>query len=591
MDIANKAKYNPKQFFKYVTKRKTVTEKIGPLADDQGNELTTDIAVAEKLNSYFSSIFTLENKTNFTSVQIPRSRLNNSLRDYYITLDDVKKAINNLKANKSPGPDAIYPILVKHLVDEITPVLQEIFNLSLKTGYIPTDWKNANITPIFKKGDKTNAGNYRPISLTSIIGKLMESILCNQIRKYIELNNVISNTQHGFRSNRSCSTNLIEFYDKVFQLNDKYNAVDIFFLDFKKAFDKVPHARLLSKVRACGIDGYIHKWISVWLSNRQQRVVINGNSSEWKPVLSGVPQGSVLGPLLFILYVNDLEKNITGIVSKFADDTKLANRADSKEGCIELQNNINSITKWVDDWQMELNKSKCKIMHIGKLNLHYEYTLSDIILEESCQENDLGIIITDNNKWDTQCSGAVKKANKILGLISRSFDHKSDEIIIPLYKALVRPLLEYCTSLWSPYLAKNVDKLERVQRRATKLIYNLRHLSYEDRLIKLGMVTLEKRRMRADLIQTYRIVNGVDNVSTVDYFEFNDCITRTNGLKLKKKLCKTNNYKFSFCNRIINIWNNLPTNIVHSKSLDTFKREIDCIISSNSNNIDWNFRI
>jgi hypothetical protein len=590
LKIANNAADSPKEFFKYVTKRKSVPEKIGPLVDDSVSEIT-DYTTAQVLNNYFSSVFTIENKMNIPNVDIQQTNNDTTFTDYYITIEDVERAINKLKINKSPGPDLVYPVLIKNLCNEVAPILQEIFNLSLKTGNIPNDWKRANITPIFKKGDKSLPENYRPISLTSIIGKLMETILCEQIRKYIEGNNIIGDSQHGFRNKRSCQTNLIEFYDKIFKLNDSYNSVDIFFLDFKKAFDKVPHERLLLKLRACGIGGFIHEWIKKWLNNRQQRVVINGKASEWQAVLSGVPQGSVLGPILFIIYINDLENKITGIVSKFADDTKLAHRADAKEVCVELQNNINLINKWVDDWQMELNIRKCKVMHIGNSNLHHEYTLGNNIIEKSQQEIDLGIIIAENNKWENQCSGVVKKANRILGLISRSFEHKTEKVVIPLYKSLVRPLLEYCSPVWSPFLAKNIDKLERVQRRATKLIYNLRHLSYEDRLKKVGMVTLEKRRMRADLIQTYKIVYGVDNVKMSDYFEFNEGITRNNGLKLKKKLFKTNNYKFSFCNRIINTWNNLPSNIVLSKSLDIFKKEIDNILAKNSNNIDWHFRI
>ena len=185
-----------------------------------------------------------------------------------------------------------------------------IFNRSLETGVVPRDWREANVTPLFKKGDPSKPGNYRPVSLTSVVGKLLESIIVDKLTSYLEANNLLKNTQHGFRRHRSCLTNLLEFFHEVFTDHDRCKAVDVVYMDFQKAFDKVPFRRLLLKVRALGIQGEICRWIENWLKERRQRVVINSQASGWAPVTNGFLQGSVLGPLLFIIYINKTLSNL-----------------------------------------------------------------------------------------------------------------------------------------------------------------------------------------------------------------------------------------------------------------------------------------
>ena len=240
---------------------------------------------------------------------------------------------------------------------------------------MPTDWLEANVTPIFKKGSRTEPGNYRPVSLTSVCCRMMEAILKDDIVTHLEKTCLIRKSQHGFMRGKSGATNLVSFLDKMTAALDEGEEADVVFLDFAKAFDKVPTRRLLKKLEAHGISGKVLKWITSWLTGRRQRVVLNGKFSSWADVLSGVPQGSVLGPLLFIIFINDLDMEVVGevTISKFADDTKLARTSVDKKGREELQSTLDNMVRWADRWGMQFNVAKCKVMHLGPKNFKHPY--------------------------------------------------------------------------------------------------------------------------------------------------------------------------------------------------------------------------
>ncbi|MCP3679103.1 MAG: reverse transcriptase family protein [Gammaproteobacteria bacterium] len=499
-----------------------------------------------------------------------------------INENDVLKYLNKMKENKSPGPDRIYPKILKNVKNQIANPLTQIFNKSLQEKKVPTDWKLADVTPIFKKGDRKLPGNYRPISLTSVVCKLLESIIRDKIVKHLEHHNLIRDSQHGFRNKRSCLTNLLEFYNKLFHIHDQTKTLDIIYLDFQKAFDKVPHNKLLTKVKALGIIGNIYGWIENWLQGRKQRVVVNGETSSWVPVGSGVPQGSVLGPILFLIYINDIDIGISSPISKFADDTKIGRPVIDNKDRLNLQKDLDTISNWSEKWQMPFNINKCQLLLVGSANKKYKYKMMGNNIESVSQVRDLGVTITSNLKFSQQCNEVSLRANRMLGFIKRNFVFKSKDIIIPLYQSLVRPHLEYAVQFWSPHLQKDILKLETVQRRATKLIPSLRQKSYEERLRELNLFSLMKRRIRGQLIECFKFLKGYNNVDASNLLTLApDLPTRGNSLKLKGKRVNLDSTKYFFTNAIVDKWNSLPENVIQSTSITSFKNNLDIYLSQN----------
>ena len=376
---------------------------------------------------------------------------------------------------------------------------------------------------------------------------------------------------------KSCTSNLLAFLDKVTAAVDNGEAVDVVYLDFAKAFDKVPVERLLKKVEAHGISGQILRWIGAWLRNREQRVVLNGEASDWAAVLSGVPQGSVLGPLLFLIFINDLDEAAAArFIFKFADDTKVAQPAQTEEDCAVLQESLDGLVQWAERWGMAFNVQKCKVMHLGHANRKHVYTMNGAVLEETEEERDLGVMISNKLKPGTQCAKAARTAAAVLGQISRAFHFKDRYVFVQLYKQYVRPHLEFAVQAWSPWSAADKEVLEAVQRRMVRMVSGLRSTEYEDRLKELGMTTLEERRHQADMAMMFKTMRGVDGQKEEWFTPAAAGQRRTrvadDPLNVRLAHGRLELRKNFFTVRCTEHWNNVPGEIKNLRSVESFKK-------------------
>jgi hypothetical protein len=581
-NICNQSKENPKAFWSYIRRNLKTKSGVSPLLandKDPTSLKSDDRDKAEILQRQFCSTFTRE-----PDGEIPffDSRTDTSIKDLNITTDMVRYEIKNLNPNKSFGPDEIHPLLLKELVDFVTQPLTIIMKNSLQTGVLPDDWKRAVVSPIYKKGPKNIPTNYRPVSLTSIVCKMMESILTKHVIKpHLIKEHLLSNKQYGFISGRSTTTQLLHYLDKCAEEIANGDVVDVIYFDFAKAFDTVPHRRLMRKIESYGIKGNLLNWIKGFLSGRSQRVKVNNIASEEGDVLSGIPQGSVLGPLLFIIYINDLPDHVLNEMYLFADDTKLLKKVATYDDAIILQNDIDAMQKWSNDWLLKFHPDKCHVLTLGKFNnikYAHQYSLGDQVLEHVVNEKDLGVIIDAELTFEDHISEKVLKANSIVGQINRSFTYLSPKLFRQLYISFVRPIIEYGQTIWCPRLRKYVNLIENVQRRATKLIDGYKLLTYSERLEKLELPSLEYRRVVSDMVEIYKHLHLYDPATIRDKLIIRTRPNRKHEYQIVPNFSSDGVrgvQSKSFFYRCINTWNNLPRDVVNAKSIQNFKRRLD----------------
>ena len=372
------------------------------------------------------------------------------------TPDLVERNLIKTSNFSSAGPDGIPYIVLKNGGECFIYQLCRLYQLCLDNGYTPNQWKVAHITPVYKKSNKKEPTNYRPVSLTSCVCKLMESCVREVVWKFWSDCSLINSSQFGFIPNSSCVDQLLSFLEDITLYTDEGNWADSIYLDFSKAFNSVPHERLLQKLSALGLKENMYNWIKSFLTKRFEVVVVCGTQSFPKPTISGVPQGSCLGPLLFLAYINDIDNCFHhSKIFKYADDTKVYSKISKANSDVDsslLQQDLDNIAQWAQIWQLPFNVNKCAIVNFSKNNPANTYKIGEKFVQRTHQERDLGVIIDNNLKPSKQVANAVGKAQAALSILKRTVVSRDKSIFLPLYKQLVRPHLEYATCAWKPYL-------------------------------------------------------------------------------------------------------------------------------------------
>ena len=568
---------NNKKLYSYIKSKKQ--ENTGIADIQHGNNLIQDPKTKANLfNDHFCQVFSKPDPSPNPTNNI--KPINNSMSKITVNRFGVLKLLNNINENKATGPDEIPGRLLKTCANEICDVLTLMYQSSLDQGCIPNDWKKANIVPVYKKGNKNEIINYRPISLTPITSKILEHIVHSNIMNFFEGNNILNNYQHGFRKKRSCVTQLITTLSDFANCLNNKKQIDSVILDFSKAFDKVDHVQLLSKLDKYGIRNNTHHWISSFLTSREQSVLVEGESSLPAPVTSGVPQGTVLGPLLFLVYINDISDNLTfgTFIRILADDCFLYRVINSALDQEILQNDLNILQNWESNNKMEFHPDKCKVLKItNKLN-HFQcsYNIHNTILEEVNSAKYLGITIDKNLNWNDHCLAITKKANSTLAFIQRNLYSCPQNVKSVCYQTLVRPTLEYGCAVWDPHQQNQIDLIEKVQKRAARFVtnnYTLIKGNSDRNLATLGWIPLRERRARIKVTLIFKAINGLIDIPIHDLLS-RKIHTRTKTSNLILPQSTINSHLYSFYPDTIRLWNSLPQSIKLSPTLSAFKSSV-----------------
>ena len=529
--------------------------------------------IANLFNTFFNSTFTSSNYTLPAFDALPSP--SNQLHHIDISSLDVYKALSDLDPTKAFGCDNVHPRVLKHCAVTLTEPITHLCDLSIKNQCIPDEWKLHKICPIPKKGDLTLVKNYRPITLLPIVSKVLERIVYNKIIPFIRP--LLSDHQFGFLKNRSCLKQLLVSFAQIFQNVNQGLQTNAIYFDFQKAFDSILHPELLFKFWAIGITGPLWCWFKSYLSNRKHFVQYGNASSDVLPVLSGVPQGSILGPLLFLVFINDLPSSLSFVSPYlFADDTKFLGSSNASS---HTQADINSLVSWCQKWNITLNMSKWIVLRVSlsSSTQTYHFSVDGVnIMPTTSTHTDLGIIVSNNLSWLDHYDHICIKAYRALNMIRRVLPANSSTALKKrLYVSLVRSRLTYCSLLWRPRLIKDIKRLEQVQRWCTKFILQDYSSTYKSRLRALNLLPLMLWYELQDIMFLVKCLKEpMDNVNIFDYVQFSTSNTRAGCFnKLIHKLSRTSCDHHFFFNRIVRLWNSMPY-IDLTLSFDQIKSKI-----------------
>ena len=507
---------NPKFFYSYCKRYSKVKTQIGPLKDKEGNFIKDPKQIADILVQQYNSVFSdprtpkvVHRPKEFFEDELAQA----GITDIFFTPESIERAIKELKPNAAAGPDGIPAILLLKCSKALALPISKLWRRSLDVGMIPALLKKLLVCPIYKGGDRSLAKNYRPVALTSHLIKIFEKCVRNEIVAYMEDHNLFSDNQHGFRKGRSCLSKLLAHYDWVLHNLAEGKNVDVVFLDFAKAFDKVDHGILLHKIKTLGITGKLGIWIHAFLTGRLQSVSVDGHRSEETKVISGVPQGSVLGPLLFLIYIGDIGEGIQdSSLSSFADDTSVSLPVTRAEEVSCLQKDLDTVYAWAATNNMQFNEEKFEMLRHGRKNdLKTEITLQtgggqevSALSHAKC----LGVYLSEDCCFHHHISETTKRARSMAGWILRTFSSREPRTMLTLWKTLVQPILDYCSQLWSPHKKSEIQQLEVVQRSYTRQIQGMKDLGYWRRLKELGLYSQQRRRERYRTIYLWKVLEG-----------------------------------------------------------------------------------
>lgn len=586
-DIENNISTDPNIFWNFVNAKQQKRA-----SDSQfliNDEHTTDKKViAEGFAEYFSSVFDQDQSTyDINIIKNIAGNLHNNqnyLHISKISIKDLENAFKKLKPKRSAGPDGIPCYIFKACKEILIYPLLIIFQKSLELGVFPKKFKSTRVTPIHKKDDKTIVNNYRPISLLNCIAKLYEFVLYDKIYEHVK--NIISPKQHGFFRHRSIETNLATYVNKIQLAFEAGEQVDTIYTDFAKAFDKVNHDILLSKLLLFGLSDHLVNIISSYLINRMQFISYYGTNSKPFLATSGVPQGSNLGPLLFLIFVNDLPQKISTDCLLYADDLKLFKQIDNINDSLQLQKDIDIICDWSVQNKLPFNVNKCSIMTYSRAKnpkLHV-YTMKGSILKRNKEIKDLGILFQPDLSFKNHVDCITSRSYKLLGFIKRAtYDFKNIQVIKNLYNSLLRSHLEFGSAIWNPSIKNLKQIIETIQNKFIKYIYYKKHnkspgfVHYEPFRREFDIPKLEHRRIQRSLIFLYKILNGdLDSAYLLSQVSLYIPDHRVRPKQITFYVNKTNGIINNVC-AMFNVFNDIIPLDIFGSSLNKFRNAISKI--------------
>lgn len=589
--VENNIKSDPKSFFSFVKDKQKSNNFPSKMQLDNRTGKTAD-EISNLFADFFQDVYTThsDNDRDYQYFSyLPEPLRNITVGN--ISVNEILLSLNALDASKGAGPDGLPPVFLKSVSKELVKPLYWLFNLSLESSTLPPIWKESFLIPIFKSGKKSDVKNYRGIAILSCIPKLLESIINQNI--FSQVKNLISSKQHGFVKGRSTITNLLNFVTFSINAMDRGNYVEALYTDFSKAFDRVDIPLLLFKLSKLGFNDGLLKWVQSYLTGRTQRVRFEGNLSPIVNVTSGVPQGSHLGPLLFILFVNDVEHILNFLnVSIYADDMKLFLEIAKASDIVIFQREIDTFNTWCTKSLLELNVKKCNSISFTRKHITRQENINigHKIVERCSQVRDLGVILDSKLTFVDHYNNIIFKSSNVLGFIKRFSLHFNDPYTIKtLYVAYVRPLLEYCSIVWAPYQDTHINRIESVQKQF--LLFALRKLgwstlplpSYESRCMLIDLDGLKKRREFAMI----SFINDViaQRVNTTDVLENLNFYAPTRSLR-NRNLFYINNQRTNYAkngpiNRMMSCYNKYCEIIDVTMNKTTLKKTFFTRLASN----------